>query len=100
LVLDVPPIARPWLRDPGRPLFITEGARKADAGVSIGLCCIALLGVWGWRGTNDLGGRTALPDWESIALKDRDVYIVFDSDVMTSPSVYQALNRLKAFLER
>ena len=49
----------------GAPLF-----RKADAAVSIGLCCIAVLGVWNWRGTSDWGGKTALPDWEMIAFKD------------------------------
>src|SRR5262249_48776083 len=82
MALDVPPAAREWLGDPGRPLFITEGARKADSAVSRELCCIALLGVWNWRGTNDEGGLTALPDWESVALKSRDetprrVYLAF-----------------------
>jgi hypothetical protein len=100
MVVDVPPLARPWLGDPKRPLFITEGVRKADAAVSQGLCCIALLGVWNWRGTNGLGGKTALPDWEAIALEGRKVYIAFDSDVMHKPAVYQALARLKRFLEQ
>lgn len=99
LALDVPPLVRDHLNDPRRPLFVTEGARKADAAASIGLCCIALLGVWGWRGSNGKGGKLALPDWELVALNDRDVYIVFDSDVTTKPEVHQALERLKAFLE-
>ena len=35
---------------------------------------------------NEHGGKTALPDWEQVALNDgRDVYAVFDSDVMTKP---------------
>jgi hypothetical protein len=100
MVLDVPPLARPWVADPDVPLFITEGARKADAAVSKGLCCVAVLGVWNWRGTNDLGGKVALPDWEVIALNGRLVYVCFDSDVMTKPQVHQALARLKAFLEQ
>ncbi len=99
MVLDVPPAARERVGDPSVPLFITEGAKKADSAVSIGLCCIALLGVWNWRGTNGLGGKTALPDWEVIALEKRDVFIVFDSDVMTKSAVHSALVRLKAFLE-
>ncbi len=98
MALDVPPPARPWIGDPTRPLFITEGIRKADAAVSRDLCCIALLGVWNWRGTNPEGGSTALPDWESIALNGREVYLAFDSDVMTKPAVYAALARLSAFL--
>lgn len=99
MVLDVPPRARPSLRDPKVDLFITEGARKADAAVSAGLCCIALLGVWNWRGTNEWGGKTVLPDWESVALNGRRVFIVFDSDVMTKSPVEYALRRLKTWLE-
>ena len=100
MVLDVPPLVRSRLADPDVPLFITEGARKADAAVSRGLCCVAVLGVWNWRGTNDLGGKVALPDWEAIALNGRPIYICFDSDAMTKPQVHQALARLKAFLEQ
>jgi hypothetical protein len=44
--MDIPPGAATRIGDPTVPLFITEGARKADAAVSKGLCCIALLGVW------------------------------------------------------
>src|SRR5215467_12780213 len=90
MVVDVPPSVRQWLGDPKRPLFITEGARKADAAVSQDLCCVALLGVWNWRGSNEHGGKVALPDWESVALNDREIYICFDSDVMTKPAVHQA----------
>jgi uncharacterized protein DUF3854/uncharacterized protein DUF927 len=48
--------------------------------------------------TNNWGGKTALPDWESIALAGRDLYIVFDSDVTLKTTVFTALSRLKAFL--
>ncbi len=108
LAIDVPPGARSDIGDPSVPLYITEGARKADSAVSRGLCCIALLGVWNWRGTNAQGGLTALPDWESIAFKGRDaagravarkVYIVFDSDVTEKDGVQKSLARLKPFLE-
>jgi hypothetical protein len=104
MALDIPRGVKVQLGAPAVPLLITEGARKADAAVSIGLCCIAVLGVWCWRGTNEWGGKTALPDWDAIALKDangvgRPVYLVFDSDVMQKPAVYLALRRLKSFLE-
>lgn len=98
LVLDVPPSVRSMLADPTIPLWITEGARKVDAAISHGLCCIGVSGVWGWRGTNAKRGKTALPDWEVIALNGRDVSIAFDSDVMTKASVRAALERLAAFL--
>jgi hypothetical protein len=99
MALDVPPAAREKINDPCTPLFITEGAKKADALVSRGLCAIDLIGVWNWRGTNDKGGTTALPEWEYVALNDRKTYICFDSDVMEKKEVHGALIRLKKFLE-
>lgn len=103
VLLDVPPTIRHLLGKVDVPLFITEGARKADAAASINLACISVLGVWNFRGRNDDGGLTALADWETVALKGKDgprhVYVVYDSDVMTKPAVNGALRRLKAFLE-
>ena len=89
----------PLIGDPTVPLFITEGIPKGDAAVSIGLCCVALLGVWNFRGSNEAGGKTALADWESIALNGRNAYVVFDSDVMEKREVHSALVRVKALLE-
>jgi hypothetical protein len=99
MALDVHPHQRHLLRDPKVNLFITEGIKKGDALASRGLCAIALLGVWNWRGTNDLGGKTSLADWESIALNSRKVLIVFDSDAMLKIEVHSALARLGAFLQ-
>lgn len=99
MALDVHPLARARLGDPTVPLFVTEGVKKGDALVSQGLGAVTLIGVWNWRGTNGLGGKTALPDWEFVALNGRQVYIVFDSDVMLKKEVHSALVRLKAFLE-
>ena len=99
MVLDVHPFAREKLGDPSVSLFITEGVKKGDALVSHGLCAVALLGVWNWRGRNEHGGLTVLQEWEHITLNDRQVYVVFDSDVMLKPEVYRAVVRLKSFLE-
>jgi hypothetical protein len=98
MLLDVPEFTRPYLGDPCVPLWITEGIRKADSGVSRGLAIVALLGVWNWRGTNEYGGKVALPDWELIALNGRQVYLGFDSDATSNPQVAKALRRLGAFL--
>jgi hypothetical protein len=92
---DLPPL----IADPGVPLLITEGIRKADAAVSIGMCCVGLLGVWNWRGSNELGGKTTLADWESIALNGRRACIAFDSDVTEKREVHTAMGRLRAFLK-
>jgi hypothetical protein len=99
MVLDVHPHARALHNEPSVPLFITEGIKKGDALVSKGGCTATLLGVWNWRGTNDLGGKTVLADWDQIALNGRRVYVVFDSDVMLKTSVHAALVRLRSFLE-
>jgi len=97
--IDVPPSIRDRLGDPHEPLWITEGIRKADSAVSHGLTCIDLLGVWNWRGSNAHGGKVALPDWESIALNERRLYLAFDSDVLTKVDVRRALRRFHGFLE-
>lgn len=99
MVLDVPPRAREHLGNPAVPLWITEGARKADAAVAAGLCCVALLGVQNWRGTNVDGGKTVLACWDSVALNGRTVNVAFDSDVMTKKAVRDALVKLGTWLE-
>lgn len=98
MALDCHPLIRSQLQNPSVPLWITEGIRKADALVSAGVCCVSLLGVWNWRGKNEHGGKTALPDWDTIALNGRTAYVVFDSDVMVKSEVQNALERLAAFL--
>lgn len=98
MLIDVPPAARGLMGNPSMPLVVTEGVKKADCTASRGLCCVALLGVWNWRGKNGDGGMTALADWDYIALKNRQVIIAFDSDVMTKAPVLAAMRRLREFL--
>jgi hypothetical protein len=98
-ILDVHPSVQPLLGDPHEPLWITEGIRKGDALASQGVCTIALVGgVWGFRGTNEHGGKVILPDWEHVALNGREVLVVFDSDLYAKPDVALALKRLYTFL--
>ncbi len=98
--LDCPPRCRAALADPNALLWITEGVKKGDALASRGLCAIALLGVWNFKGANEKGGVTLLADFDYIALNGRQVNIVFDSDVMTKPQVRGALDRLTEHLQR
>ena len=78
--------------DPSVPLFITEGVKKGDALRTHGYCAIALAGVWNWN--------NKVEDWSRVNLKDRDVYIVFDSDVASKREVQGAIKALKAYLTR
>src|SRR5215211_728285 len=98
MALDVHPFCREQLSDLAVPLFVTEGIKKGDALVSQGLCVVALIGVWNWRGTNEHGGKTVLAEWEYVALNGRRVYVVFDSDIMEKQAVYAALRRLRELL--
>ncbi len=86
--LDVPPASRSLLGSPAVPLWITEGAKKVDALVSVGVCAIALLGVHCFD----------CDDWGRIALDERRVYVAYDSDVMHKRSVHDALERLSKLL--
>jgi len=93
--VDCPPASFPHLKDPATPLYITEGQKKADSLASKGLCSIALLGVWNFKGGR---GKAWLPDWDHVALNEREVYLVFDSDVMVKEQVAQALRRFTGIL--
>jgi hypothetical protein len=93
LILDMNPLGKADMKNPSVELWVTEGTRKADSAVSHGLCCLALMGVYGWRDKNG-----PLADWEHIPLKGRSVVLAFDSDVMSKFQVWCALRRLIAFL--
>lgn len=104
MAIDVPLRCGKDIDDPTVPLWITEGPKKADSGASRGLCMVDFIGVWNWRGTNLKGGKTALPELDLIAWKDKDdtprtVYLVFDSDIMQKLPVYRALERLRELLK-
>ena len=94
MVLDVPPSIRDKVLDVTVPLLITEGVKKADAAVSRNIPCVALLGVWNWRGTDDQGGKRLIADFERIPWNGRTVYVVFDSDLLEKDAVAKALLRL------
>jgi putative DNA primase/helicase len=99
LFLDVHPRMQPQLGNPAVPLWITEGVRKEDSLTSQGACTIGLFGgVWGFRGTNEHGGKVILPDWQHVALNGRRVYIAYDSDAMYKDGVQRALRALCTFL--
>lgn len=86
LSIDVHPSVREKVLTAAEPLFFTEGVRKADSAVSRGLPCVASLGVDGWTKDEQF--------WRTVPLKERLVYIIFDSDINTKPGVRQAACRL------
>jgi hypothetical protein len=61
MALDVPPTVRSLLGNPQVPLLVTEGSRKADSAASVGLCCVAVAGVWNWRAATSRAGPWRCP---------------------------------------
>ena len=90
-IFDALPRHRDALGDPARPLWLTEGAKKADAlTTAFGdqIAAVNLNGVHGWRATNANGGKVASPDLQYIAFNDRVVIICPDGDYKTNPHVH------------
>ena len=99
LTLDVHPVHRALLTRADVPLVVIEGLKKHDAVVSHlapehPLCPVGLIGTYGW-----MRDRQPLPDWQAITLQDRQVLLVYDSDVITTPEVGQARLALAMFLK-
>jgi len=94
------------LKDPGRPLIITEGEKKGDSLCAAilregkNLAVIDLPGVWGFVSKNAFGDVTFSNDLRLIPLKDRQVHICYDSDLMAKPQVQSALRSLTDLLCR
>ena len=119
-LLYLPPGALPeWLQDTALPIAITEGEKKAlalhrlalDDGDSVMLrfFAIGIPGVWNWRGTigkeNDVNGvrrdvKGPISDLSRINWDRRTVYIIFDTNVATNPSVRAARRGLAKELAR
>ena len=76
----------------GGEVWITEGAKKADALASRGIYCLALPGVDAWSGSE------AINDLKDVDWRGRTVVIAFDSDVTTNPRVGKAREALAGFL--
>ena len=97
--LDIPPGMEGLVGDPAVGLLVTEGVKKADCAVQYGLCVVSLSGVWNWRGKNNMGGKTAIADWNDVALEGRLVVLAFDGDVARKPSAAKALCALADYLK-
>jgi Domain of unknown function (DUF3854) len=75
-------------------LYITEGEKKSAIACKRGLPCIGLSGVDCWSRK----GGIPLPQWDEFDFNDREVVIVFDSDIADKPAVKSAERRLAQML--
>lgn len=82
-----------WQRlasDTAEPIIITEGEKKALAGLKVGFPVIGLGGVFNFADTTG----NLLPELDDFEWGKRDVYIVFDSDAALNPNILAAEARL------
>lgn len=85
-------------------LIITEGEKKAltlDCRLKGKVGVLGVGGVWNWTGGKDQDRRILIGDFNRVHLRERLVYIVFDSDAETNPQVLKAERQLaKALTEK
>jgi hypothetical protein len=87
----------PWLdvlQDSSIPIIFTEGEKKASCLASLGKAAISIPGVWGWC------SEDFKKDLSCFALEARTVFLLFDDDIKTKPSVRKALDEFSIFLHR
>jgi hypothetical protein len=118
-----PGLPQGWLSDTNVPIVITEGEKKALAGVQAGIPTIGVGGVDSWRtrtfripvtsvirdndalivkvgedGARELESSVA-PELLDIVWHDRRVIIVYDSDTITNPEVQRAAFELGLWID-
>jgi len=81
------------LSDTSRPIFITEGEKKAACATKNGYPCIGLGGVDSYRSKTSLN-TGILPIFDEFEWVGRKVYIVFDSDIHENAGVATAAFKL------
>ena len=73
------------------PLLFVEGAKKSIKACRAGKHCIGLDGVWSFK-SKSTGQFWVLDEIRSLNLKNRDVCIIFDSDVVSKPQILGAMH--------
>jgi putative DNA primase/helicase len=91
----IPPSLNGELMDTGKVLLITEGEKKALAGIQAGISTIGLTGVDCWHKKKS---SALLPDLERIEWNGRRVIVAFDSDGASNPNVRENESLLAAAL--
>lgn len=84
------------LQSPEEPVIVTEGEKKALAGILAGFPTIGLGGVFNFAST----GGALLPELAAAKWGKRDTYITFDSDAADNPNILAAEARLVDELQR
>lgn len=87
----IPPmISMEALQNKRIPLYIVEGEKKALKAAQEGLVCIAIPGVWNWKYRDENGDSRTIPDLFDVWLEGREIFICFDSDIVSKSGVARA----------
>ena len=97
--IDCPPTCNAMLVDPNMPLWITNSQTKADALASIRQCAIALHGVLNMNGSQMPDATLYQTDFEFVALRNREVIMVIDSNELERPPVRQLLHTFYGYFQ-
>lgn len=73
------------------PVIVTEGAKKAGVGLSLGYPTIALVGVWNGQQAK---GRELIDSLKIFAQPGREFIFAFDADLIVKMQVKAALEQL------
>jgi hypothetical protein len=95
-ILDILPRYQSRLTDTAIPLWITEGAKKADALATLydlAIVPASMNGCWGWS----QGG--IIKDFDAVIMTGREVVLVPDGDISSNRDVAQATERLANVLK-
>lgn len=95
------------MQDASKPLVLTEGELKAALLAQEGWAVVGLPGVWmagdsEARAESMLAGgdrKVLAPELKALITKGREIWIAFDSDIFTNPSVMRAATRLAEMIE-
>lgn len=82
------------MKDSSIPIIFTEGEKKASCLASLGKAAISIPGVWGWC------SEDFKKDLSCFVLEGKTVFLLFDDDIKTKPSVRKALDEFSIFLHR
>jgi hypothetical protein len=97
----IPPATWQVAAKPNKPLLITEGPVKALAALQAGAYPIGANGVWLTVTRDKEKDTTALHEaFTEFTLAGRTVYLAFDADFASNPSVRQALIRTAVLLHK
>jgi hypothetical protein len=97
-VLDVSPMSRSWLKDTTKPVVVAESPLKGDVVWALfhaaghPVLAIAPQGVWTWK------AAALVKEWDCVTLKDREAYVLYDSDITSNADVLKAGLQLADFL--